>query len=217
MTFDWEYLYEVLPILLEASGVTVLATALGMLVAMVLGLLFALLRNANIAVLSRGVSWFIEFVRVTPLLVQLFFVFYVLPLYGLTLPAMATGIIVIGVHYSAYTSEVYRAGFAAVGQEQWDAISSLNIGPVRALYAIVVPQAMIPMIPSFGNYFIELLKNTSLLSAITIPELVSVGKTISFFNFKYLEVFTAIGLIYLLLSYSAAVLVRQLEIKMRIP
>ncbi len=209
--FDWAYLWSVVPLLLEASGVTVLITVASAIVSMIAGLLFALCVDSKSRVFGRVVAELLQFIRVTPLLVQLFFVFYVLPVYGLTLSPITTGIVVIGIHFGAYACEIYRAGFAAIPRGQHDAIVALNYGRLRAGAVILLPQAVRPMIPAFGSNVIALLKDTALMSAIAAPELVGVGKKISFFSFKYLEVFTAIGIVFLILSYAFGLLFKTVE------
>lgn len=212
--FDWTYLWDVMPVLVEASGVTVFITIAAATVSMIAGLVFALCVDQTPRFLGRIVQELLQFVRVTPLLVQLFFVFYVLPVYGLTLSPIATGVAVIGIHFGAYACEIYRAGFAAIPRGQHDAIIALNYGRLRAGAAILLPQAVRPMIPAFGSNIIALLKDTALMSAIAAPELVGTGKKISFFSFKYLEVFTAIGLIFLILSYLFGQFFKLLEHKL---
>jgi polar amino acid transport system permease protein len=213
--FDLPYLIGVIPELLAATGVTLLTTVLAMLVAMVLGLPIAMILMSSVKAASSTLRFIVEAIRLTPLLVQLYFAFYVLPLYGITLPALLTGVAVIGLHYACYTCEVYRAGFLSVPVQQREAILVLGIPRGRALRRIILPQAVRPMVPAFGNYLIALLKETPLLSAITIPELVATGKKISFFTFKYFEIFTAIGIIFLVLSYGGALVVRHIEARMR--
>lgn len=196
---------------------TLVAAVSGMALALVLGLPLALLLMSRVRLVALTAKFLVEAVRLTPLLVQLYFVFYVLPHYGVTLPALVTGIGVIGLHYATYTCEIYRAGFIAVPRHQWEAAFALNMRPGHTLRAIIFPQAAVPMIPAFGNYLISILKETPLLSAITVPELVATGKKISFFTFKYVEIFTAIGIIFLVLSYAGALCVRYIEQKTGLP
>ena len=112
--FDWSYALEILPTLGAALVVTIQATVLGMLVAVTLGLALALLRRSRLRLVSWPAAFVIEFVRSTPLLVQMYFLFYVLPLTGLRMSPLATGVLALGLHYAAYCAEVYRAGIEAV-------------------------------------------------------------------------------------------------------
>jgi polar amino acid transport system permease protein len=209
--FNWDYALSVLPILLRATLVTVYATISGMALATVLGLLVALARRSQSKLVSRLVSGFVEFVRSTPLLVQLYFLFYVLPKYGLTLSPFLTGLIGLGVHYSAYTSEVYRAGIEAVPRGQWEAATALNFSRRHTWTSVILPQAVSPMIPALGNYLIAMFKETPQLSAITVVELLATAKREASHTFMYTEPFTLVGLIFLALSYPSALLMRRLE------
>lgn len=209
--FNWEYALSILPALLRAATVTVYATISGMALATVLGLLVALARRSQSKVVSRLLGGFVEFVRSTPLLVQLFFLFYVLPRYGLTLSPFLTGLLGLGVHYSAYTSEVYRAGIDAVPREQWEAATALNFSRRHTWTSIILPQAVPPMIPALGNYLIGMFKETPQLSAITVVELLTIAKMEASHTFMYTEPLSLVGLIFLALSYPSALLVRRLE------
>lgn len=209
--FNWEYALSILPALLRATTVTVYATISGMALATVLGLLVALGRRSRSRLMSQLLGGFVEFVRSTPLLVQLYFLFYVLPRYGLTLSPFLTGLLGLGVHYSAYTSEVYRAGIDAVPREQWEAATALNFSRRHTWTSIILPQAVLPMIPALGNYLIGMFKETPQLSAITVVELLTIAKMEASHTFMYTEPLSLVGLIFLALSYPSALLVRRLE------
>lgn len=215
--FDVAFLLANFPTLLAATGVTVLITVLGMAVALILGLALALAQHFLPAPFARVVNWLVQAVRVSPLLIQIYFVFYVLPIYGIVLPAFLTAILIIGTHYGTYACEICKAGIRAIPANQKDAVIALNIRPLRAWSRIFLPQAMTPMIPAFGNCAIAMLKESPLLSVITIPELVGTGRQLAFFTFKYTEVFTALGLIFLVLSSLYAVIVRLIEKYTRTP
>src|SRR5690606_41010346 len=125
--WDWDYAWEVLPILAEASVVTLQATLAGFLLALVVGLLFAVGRMTGPAWLRWSVTGVVEFLRSTPLLIQIFFLYYVMPEFGITLDAMPTGVLSLGLHYGAYCGEVYRAVVDNVPRGQWGAASALNL------------------------------------------------------------------------------------------
>jgi polar amino acid transport system permease protein len=146
-TWDWDFAFAVLPAILEGLLVTLQATVLGALLAYVLGLVFALLRRSPIRVISTVVWLIMEFIRSTPLLVQLFFLFYVLPLVGVTLSPMVTGVLGLGLHYATYTAEVYRAGIEAVPKGQWEAATALSLPTRRVWTAVVLPQAIPRVLP----------------------------------------------------------------------
>ncbi len=215
ITFRWdgEFALSILPQLLRAAVITLQATVVGFALAVVIGLAFALLRRG-----PRPVSWpvgfVVEFLRSTPLLVQLYVLYFLLPAYGIRFDAFTTGVIGLGLHYGAYLSEVYRAGIASVDEGQWEAATALNFGRAHIWRTIVLPQAVPPMVPAFGNYFIVMFKETPLLSAITVTELMQTAKIIGARSFNYVEPYTLVGLIFFLMSYPAALLVNRLEARL---
>jgi polar amino acid transport system permease protein len=208
--WDWNYAFSILPSLLEGLGLTLLATVLGSIVAMVLGLLLAVLQRGP-RPLSVAVRGFVEFVRSTPLLVQIFFLFFVLPQFGIVLSALAVGVIALGVHYACYASEVYRAGIEAVPRGQWEAATALSLPRSRVWTGVVLPQAIPRVVPALGNYVISMFKEVPLLTAIGLLDVVGRAQEAGNTYFRYVEPYTIAGLLFLLLSYPASLLVRRLE------
>lgn len=200
LDWSWSFAWQVLPQLLSALRVTVAATLLGMSLALVLGLLLALLRRSHMKAVSWPAGLWIEFIRSTPLLVQIYFLFYVLPEWGFSMSPFATGVIALGLHYSSYTSEVYRAGIDAVQRGQWEAARALNLKPGFTFTRIILPQALPPVVPALGNYLVAMFKETPLLSTITVLEMLYVAKDIGSETFRYLEVFTLVGVLFLVIS-----------------
>ena len=217
MTWDWNFALEILPELLRALIVTVEATLAGSAIAMVLGLVLALLRRSRTRLVSFPTVGFIEFVRSTPLLVQLYFLFFVLPNYGVTLSPFVTGVIVLGLHYATYTSEVYRAGIEGVPRGQWEAARAMNFSRGRTWSSVILPQAIPAVTPALGNYVNAMFKDTPLLSAITVIELLNQAKAIGSQTFRYLEPVTIVGVLFLLVSYATAFLIRRLEVRLAHP
>lgn len=213
--FDWSFALEILPTLGSALVITIQATVLGMLVAVTLGLALALLRRSRLALLSLPTAFVIEFVRSTPLLVQMYFLFYVLPLTGVQMSPLATGIVALGVHYATYCAEVYRAGIEAVPRGQLEAARALNMSPWRTAVGVVLPQAIPPVVPALGNYLVAMFKDTPLLSAITVVELLQQSKMIGSTTFRYTEPLTLVGVLFLALSLIAAWGVRGLEARLQ--
>lgn len=209
--FDFQFALEILPQLLEGLVVTIQASLVGFALAAILGLLLALGRRSENNLISQPVGAVVEFVRSTPLLVQLFFFFYVLPRYGIQLPAFIIGTIALGLHYGTYTSEVYRAGIDAVDVGQWEAAKALNFSPLRVWIGIILPQAIPPMFPALGNYLVAMFKESALLYSITVTELLQTGQNIGTRSFRYLEPITLVGALYFLLSYPSSIVVRKLE------
>jgi len=209
--WDWSYAYQILPELLKVLPITIGATVVGFLIACLLGLPLALARRSRSKWLSYPVGAGIEFIRSTPLLVQLFVLFYALPLYGIALSPFTAGVVGLGLHYSTYLSEVFRSGIEAIPRGQWEASKALNFSPGHTWFRIILPQAVPPVIPVMGNYFITMFKETPLLSAITLVELLQTAKAIGSGSFRYLEAFTLVGVLFLLLSYPSSLLVGRLE------
>ena len=209
--FDFNYALEILPVLLEGLWVTVQVSVAGFALAAILGLLMALARRSENGWLSEPVGALVEFVRSTPLLVQLFFLFYVLPRYGLRLPPFIVGTVALGLHYGTYASEVYRAGIDAIGRGQWEAARALNFSTGYTWTGIILPQAIPPMIPALGNYLIAMFKESAQLAAITVPELLFTGQVLGARNFRYLVPITMVGALYFAISYPSSLIVRQLE------
>lgn len=211
MPVDWEFAWRILPVLLEAGIVTVEATLVGFALAAVFGLLLAVLRRSRRRAISWPVAALVEFVRSTPLLVQLYFIYFVFPEFGVTLPALTAGILGLSLHYSAYTSEVYRAGLDGIPKEQWEAAAALNLSPYRTYRDVVIPQAIPPVVPALGNYLVGMFKDTPMLSAIAVVELMQRAKIIGSETFRYLEPMTIVGLLFLMLSLLAAAGIRRVE------
>lgn len=191
--------------------VTIEATVVGFILAVILGLFLALGRRSENPWISQPIGAVVEFIRSTPLLVQLFFFFFVLPRYGIRLPAFVVGTVALGLHYGTYTSEVYRAGIDAVDRGQWEAATALNFSPLRVWTGIILPQAIPPMIPALGNYLIGMFKESAQLLAITVTELMLTARVIGTETFRFLEPITLAGLLYFLVSYPSALILQRLE------
>lgn len=213
MNWDMDFAIEILPQVLYGFAVTIKATIGGSVFALIVGLVFVLLSRSPNKVLSTGAVWTVEFLRRTPLLVQLFFIFYVLPEIGILVPALWAGVLALGLHSSAYMSEVYRAGIEAVSKGQWEAALALNY-PVRETWLkIILPQAIPPMIPALGNYVVLMFKETALLAVITVPEAMNMARDIGNSTYRYLEPVTMVGILYLLISIPVVLILRRVERK----
>lgn len=212
--WNWDYAFSILPQILSALGITVSATFFGFLLALFLGLVLSVLTRLNIKAISFAVKGIVQFIRNTPLLVQLYFIFYVLPEFGVTLKPFTAGVIGLGIHYSTYLSEVFRSGIESVPAGQWEVAKALNFSPPQAWAKIILPQALPPVIPVIGNYLITMFKETPLLSAITLVEILQTAKIIGAGSFRYLEGFTIVGVIFFLLSYPSSRMVKKLEVQL---
>lgn len=210
MIWDWSFAFEIVPILARAAVVTIGATALGFLIAATLGLVVAGTRIAFPAT-AMPLSILVELIRSTPLLIQIFFIYFVFPKWGIVIDAFAAGVIAIGIHYAAYCSEVYRAGFENVPRGQWEASVALNLSTWTTFRDIIVPQAIPPVVPALGNYLVALFKETPLLSAIAVLELMQTAKIIGSQTFRYTEPITLVGAFFLVMSLVSAAGIRTLE------
>ena len=209
--WDWEFAIRILPQLARAFVLTVQITLVSGAIAMIGGLLLMLARRSRLRVVRLITGATVEFIRSTPLLVQLYFVFFVLPEIGLRLSPLMTGILALSLHYSAYTSEVYRGGIESVPQGQWDAALVLDLSRTTTWRVVILPQ-MIPLVMApLSNYFILMFKDTPILSAITVFEVLTEARVIGARTFRYTEPMTIIGLLFLMVSYISSVALRALE------
>lgn len=202
---------SILPILLIGLRTTILAMIVGFVIAIIVGLVFALLRRSSLRAVSWATVAVIEFLRNTPLLMQLFFLYFVLPDYGLVLPAFWTGSIALGLQYAAYMSEVYRAGLEALPKGQWEAATALNLSRGRVYSAVVIPQIVPRITPAIGNYLISMMKDTPILSTITVVEMLNLASRIGDRTFEYLVPLSAVGAIFLVLTSVCSAGLRGLE------
>jgi polar amino acid transport system permease protein len=210
--WDWGLAGQAVPLLLRGLVVTLEATVLGSCLAFVLGLILTLLRLSRVPVLSQVIWAFVEFVRDTPLLVQLYFVYFVFPgWFGIRLSSLAAGVITLGVHYAAYTSDTYRAGIQGVPREQWEATTALSLPRHRVWLGVVLPQAIRRSLPSLGNYLISMFKDTPVLLTVGVLEMVGQAEQAGSATYSYVEPFTIAGFFFLALSYPSSILVRRLE------
>jgi polar amino acid transport system permease protein len=213
LDWDWSFAWSILPALLMGAKITVIATLLGSLLSFALGLIWTLLRLMRIKLVSPAVEFFVSFVRGTPLLVQLYFVFYVFPKWGLSMPALVTGIVGLGIYYSATASEIYRAGIEELAAGQWEAALVLGLPLRRVWLGVVLPQAIRTVLPVLGNQVVAMFKETSLLSTITVIELLAEATSIGSMEFRYVEPLTMAGFFYFVISYTAARGIRRLEVR----
>lgn len=211
LAWRWDFTWEILPRLLAATGNTLIAAGLGYAIAVVLGLLFALAQRTPYRLLTVSVRESVEFIRSTPLVLQIFFVFYVGPQFGIRLSPWTAGMIAIGLHYAAYLSEVYRGGLESVPKGQWEAAKSLNLSTSRTYFRVILPQALPPSLAGMGNYLVGILKDTPMLSVIGVAELMHTANAIGSETYRFLEPFTLVGLIFLLISLPTAALIRLFE------
>jgi polar amino acid transport system permease protein len=211
MEWDWGFVVEIMPTLLAGLKLTLIISLLAAIVAAFLGLGFAIARRSPVRAIAVPVTWFVEFIRGTPLLVQLYFIFYVLPDAGIVLSPLTAGVIGMGLHYATYTAEVYRAGIENVARGQWEAARATNLTMRQTWAHVIIPQAVPPMIPALANYLIAMFKETPLLSAITVLELMNQAKSVANSSYRYIEPITMVGVFFLAMSLVSVFILRWLE------
>jgi polar amino acid transport system permease protein len=214
--FNFRDSLDYLPQLLQGALVSVELTLSVMALSLVFGLLVALARLTRLRWLRIVTTFYVEVVRGTPVILQLFYIYFVLPAVGIRLPPFGAGVVGLTINYSAYLSEVYRAGIQAIARGQTEAAMALGLSRWLTMRRIILPQALRVVVPPLGNYFIGLFKDTALASTITVKELVFSGQIIAATNFQYFTIYTIAGAIYLALSYPASLSVQYLERRMRI-
>jgi polar amino acid transport system permease protein len=202
---------EFLPILMQGVALTIALTIGSLILSTLLGLVWALMRVSGLGVLDKGATLFVNFIRGVPIIVQLFYIYFVLPDLGITLTAMQAAIIGLGIAYSAYHSENFRAGIEAIDHGQIEAAQSIGMGWWMIMRRVILPQAIRIILPPYGNIMIMMLKDSSQASTITVAELAMQGKLIASSTFKNSSVFTLVALMYLCMSLPLMALVSYME------
>jgi polar amino acid transport system substrate-binding protein len=199
------------PILIQSAGLTLVLSCLSFPLAVIGGLLIALGRLYGPKWIKAPLAVYVEFLRGTPVMLQLYFIFFFLPEVGITVPAFWTAILGLALNYSAYESEIYRAGLLAVPRGQMEAALALGMSRTLALRRIIVPQAMRIVVPPAVNDFIALFKDTSVCSVVTLVELTKRFSVLSQSTQSTAELMLVTALLYLLMSYPLSLLSRRLE------
>ncbi|MCC7271257.1 MAG: amino acid ABC transporter permease [Alphaproteobacteria bacterium] len=216
MTFDVNYIWRNLPLLLEGLQLTVLVSLFGLLLAVPLGLVVALAllrrgRPENLAARAY-VQWF----RNTPPLIQIYLVYFGFPMIGLSWNPLATGVVGLAIYHGAFLAEVFRAGIAAVSDRQMMAARALGMTDGKAMRRIIIPQVVRLMLPAIANELVLLAKNSSLLSTIAIVELTMAGKLLAEQSGAVYEVFAAVAALYVILTVGMGLALRRAEWKLRL-
>ncbi|HEY9346249.1 MAG TPA: amino acid ABC transporter permease [Inquilinus sp.] len=204
---------EFLPILLQGVGLTLLVTVGALVLSTLLGLVWAVMRVSGIGLLSGISASLVNVIRGIPIIVQLFYLYFVMPDLGVSLTALQAAIIGLGVAYSAYQAENFRAGIQAIDKGQIEAAQSIGMGWWLTMRRVILPQAVRIVLPPYGNIMIMMLKDSSQASTITVAELALQGKLIASASFKNTSVFTLVALMYLAMSIPLILLVRHFEKK----
>jgi polar amino acid transport system permease protein len=204
---------EFLPILLQGVGLTILVTIGSLVLSTILGLVWALMRVSGLRALSLLSGGLINVIRGIPIIVLLFYLYFVMPDFGIALTALQAAILGLGIAYSAYQAENFRAGIEAIDKGQIEAAQTIGMGWWLTMRRVILPQAVRIVLPPYGNIMIMLLKDSSQASTITVAELALQGKLIASSTFKNTSVFTLVALMYLTMSIPLILLVRHFENK----
>ena len=207
----WRDTVEFLPILMSGVALTIIVTIGSLLLSTVLGLIWALMRVSGIGILTGLSAGLINVIRGIPIIVLLFYLYFVMPEFGVTLSALQAAILGLGIAYSAYQAENFRAGIEAIDKGQIEAAQAIGMSWWQTMRRVVLPQAVKIVLPPYGNVMIMMLKDLSQASTITVAELALQGKLIASSTFKNTSVFTLVALMYLTMSIPLILLVRHFE------
>lgn len=210
MSSLWDTL-QYMPLFLSGIGMTVLLWLAALAVATVIGMLLALATCSNIPALSRAAGAYILLIRGVPILVQIFYIFFLLPAIGIVLPAYWAAVAGLGLAFSAYMAEVFRAGILAIDKGQVEAATSLAMPPFVIAKRVIVPQAIRTALPGYSNIVVMILKTTSLASVIAVPEMSRTALLLVQATYKSIELFTLLAALYIAISIPLIVLIRRME------
>ncbi|MCW2306971.1 ectoine/hydroxyectoine ABC transporter permease subunit EhuC [Rhodobium gokarnense] len=208
----FEYLAEYGPRFVDGTIITALQTILAAVLAIVIAFVAGLMRMSKNPLIRGFATVYIEIFRGTSLLVQLYWIFFVLPLFGITLEKFTAGFVAVGMNLGAYGAELVRGGILSVPRGQWEAALALNMSPTKRMVRIIFPQALLNMLPPWGNLLIELLKGTALVSLISVSDLMFEAKQINSTTFLSIQAFgTALIIYYVMARFAITPFMRWLE------
>ncbi|MDA8216566.1 MAG: amino acid ABC transporter permease [Dehalococcoidales bacterium] len=215
MPIDLSFLQSILPQLLAGAWITIQLTVYAIAAGVVLGLVLALLRISKSPLLSAPALAYIEFFRGTPLLVQIFMIYFGLGSLGVNIPDFFSGFLALSLNSAAYDAEIFRAGIQSISKGQMEASRSLGLSYTQSMAFVIIPQAFRFCLPPLGNEFIALLKDSSLVAIIGISDLMRVGREINGRTLRSIEVFGYVAIVYLLMTLPLSQLVNQIERRMK--
>jgi His/Glu/Gln/Arg/opine family amino acid ABC transporter permease subunit len=208
MTFDWTVVWDNLPRLLEGAWMTIWLTVVTMALALPGGLVLALLRLSPLWLVSAPATAFVEFFRATPLILQIYWAYYVLPAYfDVQLSQLSTAIVGLSCNISAFNSETFRAGIVSIREGQWNAGLALGMSRTEVFIMIILPQAVMRVLPALASTWVSLFKDTSLVSIISVTDLSYMALKVRSETYRILEVLTAMAVLYWLMGYPQAKIV----------
>lgn len=212
---NFKLIVDSLPILLRGASVTLQLAGLGVCIGLTGGTLLGILHTSDNKIMRGLISLYVTIIRGTPMLIQITFVYYILPHLGIMLPAFWAAVVAIGMNSCAYVSQIIRSGISSVSKGQIEAAHTLGLSNTQTMRYIILPQAIRVILPALGNEFITLIKDSSLASIIGVTELYRQGSQIRSYTFDAISVYFALGVLYLIMTTSMAMFVNYLERRMK--
>jgi polar amino acid transport system permease protein len=210
MNFDFAFAFRIVPRVLDGVGNTIAVALMSFVGACLLGFLWEVLRRSH-TVARPVVQFWIDAIRSTPILVQIYFLFYVLPQFDVVLPAMVVGVFGLSFYYSGYISEVYKAGIDAIPRGQTEAAQSLGLNWLHTIWLVIAPQMLRNVAAPLGSYSVSILKATPYLAVIAVPEILGSAFDIAAETYRYAEPMFVAGVVFLALALIAVAGVARLE------
>lgn len=216
-TLDWSYAADALPVLLEGIWYTIFIALAGLLIGFLLGAIMGLARTAKNRIVFGLATLYVEVIRGTPIMVQALYIYFALPMmFGIQIDPIVAGITSIAINAGAYIAEIVRGSIQSVDRGQVEAGRSLGLSSLQTFIYVIWPQAFRRMIPALGNQFIISLKDTSLLTVIGVGELTRQGTIVVSANFRAVEIYTLVGLLYLAMTLTISIALRLLERRLQV-
>lgn len=202
MRFDFNFAFSITPYILEAAITTIWVTVVSSLLAAVLGFALELMRRINRPV-SLAMTVIIDFLRITPILALLYFLYFVLPFYGIRLPAVMVGIMTLSLHYAGYLAEVFKAAISSIPKGQTEGGEALGLRRPHIVFMILLPQILRNATPAIANYVLSILKSTPYLAVVAVPEMLGIAMDKAAESFTYVEPMMVVGALFFLFCYAA--------------
>lgn len=213
---DFQFALSKLPVMLTASLMTIELTVLSLLFGTILAIVVAFMRISKNKAVSNIARFYLWLFRGTPLILQLFFLYYALPTWGITLTPFAAAVIGLSLNSAAYTAEIIRGGIISISKGQYEAANVLGMTYHQTMFDIILPQTLRNILPAMGNQFIGMLKDTSLVSTIAMVELMRQAQLVGSATFRYTEIYITAAVIYLVLTSAFSFIFNKMEIKLSI-
>lgn len=218
MKLNFALIFESLPFLLEGARTTVVITIFSLLLGLIIGLFMGIGRISKNPIARIPATIYVQFLRGTPLLVQIFILYFGLPsALNINLDPYVAGILALGFNSGAYVAEIVRSGIQSIEPGQMEAARSLGMPHAMAMRLVILPQAFRRILPPIGNEFVLLLKDSSLVSVIALPELLFNGKIIAARTYDYFSMYIGVALVYLVLTWAASQIMGYIERRFAIP